>query len=312
MPRGAATMRYDHAVRGPLHADILPLERRQSLRQEHLAPLSLRALAPESCGGSIAIKSSTSGACLGLLAGSAQSLAFMDAGEESRPFLLLLCLRGSGRIKSQKRILQLAEQNLCVFDMSIECGLEWRTNFDAVMLQIPRGPLASRLGRSRIDGPLPLGTTVAASAARSVLGTLAANIDTLEQADLSAGETAITELIASAILSELKAPNGSMTGVQADHFRRVAAAIESRLGKPDLALTDIARAEGMSARYVQRLFERRQEYAFPNTSAASACSAAAPISPIRTTPTRALPPSPCGGASRTRLISAAPSAPSSA
>jgi acetamidase/formamidase/AraC-like DNA-binding protein len=244
---------------GRLTADILPLEKRQGMWEEHLALLSLRALGPESRGGSIAVKSSTSGASLGVLSGSAQSLAFMTTSEESRPFLLFYCLRGSGRIKTQKRILQLTEQSLCVFDMSIECGLEWRTNFDAAMLQIPRGPLASRLGRSRLDGPLPLGTTVAASAARAVLGTLAANIDTLEQADLSAGETAITELIASAILSELKAPNGSMTGVQADHFRRVAAAIEGRLGKPDLSLTDIARAEGMSARYLQRLFERREE-----------------------------------------------------
>ena len=41
-------------------------------------------------------------------------------------------------------------------------------------------------------------------------------------------------------------------------------------------------------------------------------SAAAPISPTRTTPTRASPPSPCGGASGTRPISAAPSAPRSA
>ena len=189
------------ASAGRFTADILPIEKRQSVRQEHLALLSLRALSPELCGGSIAVKSSAAGACLGLLSGSAQSLAFTDTDGENRPFLLLLGLRGSGRIKTQRRIIQIADQDLCVFDMAIETGLEWRTDFDAVVLSIPRASLASRLGRSRIDAPLSLGTTVAASAARSVLGTLAANIDALEQADLSAAETAITELIASAILS---------------------------------------------------------------------------------------------------------------
>jgi acetamidase/formamidase/AraC-like DNA-binding protein len=241
---------------GRFTADVLPLERRQGLWQERLALLSLQEAAPGG-GGTISVKSSSSGARLGILSGSAQSLAFAQTSETERPFLLLHCLKGWGRIKSKKRIHQLAERDLWVFDMATECGLEWPSDFHAVMLELPRELLASRLGRSRIDSVLSLGTTVAASAAAPVLRTLAANIDTLEQADFSAGEIAITELVASAILSELKAPNGSMTGVQADHFRRVATAIDAQLSKPDLALADIAKAEGMSARYVQRLFERR-------------------------------------------------------
>ena len=240
---------------GRFTADVLPLERRQGLWQERLALLSLREIVPGRIG-TISVKSSSSGARLGILSGSAQSLAFARTGEGERPFLLLHGLKGAGRIKSRKRILQLAERDLWVFDMTIDCGLEWRGDFDAVMLELPREVLASRLGRSRIDA-LSLGATIAASAAAPVLRTLAANIDTLEQADFGAGEIAITELIASAVLSELKGSNGAMTGVQANHFRRIAAAIGAQLSKPDLALADIARAEGMSARYVQRLFECR-------------------------------------------------------
>ncbi|WP_072395153.1 acetamidase/formamidase family protein [Hyphomicrobium sp. CS1GBMeth3] len=241
-----------------LTADVLPLERREALWQEHLARLSLRLLTPAQTSGTITVTPSSSGARLGLLSGSPQSLAFADIGPD-RPFLLLHCLRGWGSIKCQKRVQQLAEQDLCVFDMSHECGLEWRTAFDVVMFQLPRAPLASRLGRSRLDAPLSLGSTVAAAAARPLLRTLAANIETIEQADLSAGEIALTELVASAMLSELKAPDGTMTGVQAAHFRRIAAAIDRQLGMPDLALADVAREEGMSARYVQRLFERRSD-----------------------------------------------------
>jgi acetamidase/formamidase/AraC-like DNA-binding protein len=245
-------------VSGRFTADVLPLEMRQNLWQERLALLSLSEIPPAG-GGTISVKSSSSGARLGILSGPAQSLAFTETGQDERPFLLLHTLKGWGRIKSRKRMLQLAERDLWVLDMAVECGLEWHSDFDAVMLELPRDLLASRLGRTRIDGALSLGATVAASAAAPVLRTLAANIDTLEQADFSAGEIAITELVASAVLSETKAPTGAMTGVQAAHFRRVAAAIDAQLSKPDLALSDIARAEGMSARYVQRLFERRDD-----------------------------------------------------
>jgi acetamidase/formamidase/AraC-like DNA-binding protein len=252
---------------GRFSADILPVDKRSDAWQERLALLSLKPISPneriderpQESNGSISLKASSSGATLALLSGSAQSFAFEHTKEANRPYLLLHCLRGSGRIKVRKQILELSEQDLCVFDMGSECGLEWRTDFDAVLLQLPRKLIASRLGRSRIEPVSLLGRTVAALAAKPLLRTLAANLDTLEQADLSAGENAITELVASALLSELKAPNGSMTGVQAAHFRRVAAAIDAALGKPDLVVADVARAEGMSARYVQRLFECRED-----------------------------------------------------
>ena len=89
--------------------------------------------------------------------------------------------------------------------------------------------------------------------------TLAADIENLGQADLAAGEIALTELVASALLGEASAPHGGLTEVQAAHFRRVSAAIGRQLTNADLGLTDIARQEGMSARYLQRLFEGRGE-----------------------------------------------------
>ena len=245
---------------GRFTADTLPVNRRTRVLDDHLALLSLASMASEPAPGTtIAHKVSAAGAAIGVIAGPAQDMRILASEGGDAPFLMLLNLKGAGRIKSQRRMLELQSLDLWVIDAQRDACLEWRSAFDAVVLRLPREQLASRLGRSRIEAPLSLGSTVAATAARSLLRTLAANIEQLSQADLSAGEIAITELVASAVLAEMKAPNGAMTGVQADHFRRIAAAIDGRLGDPDLAVKEIARAEGMSARYVQRLFTCRDE-----------------------------------------------------
>jgi acetamidase/formamidase/AraC-like DNA-binding protein len=146
-----------------------------------------------------------------------------------------------------------------VLDTASRWRMTWRDDFEAAILRVPRHNIDMRLGRMKASLPIVLGHTVAANAARPILGLLASNMDILEQADLGAGEIAITELVTSALLSELKMPDGEMTQVQAAHFRRVAAAIDTRLAEPDLSLADIAAQEGMSVRYLQRLFERRHE-----------------------------------------------------
>ena len=244
-----------------LTVDVFPAERRQDAWQVGLAGLGLRSALSDvgDPGGAISSKRSATGACLALIAGRPQALAALSAAGGEPPILLLLVLRGRGRLRASRRALELAEGDLCALDTGGDWRLDWRTDFDNVLLEMPRGPIAARLGRQRIELPVCLGTTVAAAATRPVLRTLASHIDRLDQADLSAGEIAVTELVASALLAELKAPDGAMTQVQAAHFRRVAAAIDTRLAEPELAPAEIARLEGMSARYLQRLFERRGE-----------------------------------------------------
>ncbi len=242
-----------------LSVDILPAGMRQDAWQAGLARIGLRpALSGiDDPGGAISVKPSTTGACLALISGRPQGLAALRTPPAKAPILLLLVLRGRGRVRASHRALELAEGDLCALDTDADWSLDWRTDFDAALLEMPRAAIVARLGRQRIELPVSLGTTVAAAAARPVLRTLASHVDRLEQADLSAGEIAVTELVVSALLAELKAPDGAMTQVQAAHFRRVAAAIDAKLAEPELALADIARQEGMSARYLQRLFERR-------------------------------------------------------
>lgn len=241
--------------------DQFPADIRQNAWLAALLTLSLDCRVPENeqASGTITLRHSRSGALLALLAARPQQLSSVVRSGVDSPVTLMLCLSGRGRLTAKRKSIELAEGVLCAVDMSDRWTIDWRSDFEILLLQLPRAGLASRLGRARVTFPAVLGKTVAAIAVRPVLRTLASHIDRVDQADLSVAEIAVTELAASALLSELKADEGGMTQVQTAHFRRVTAAIEQQLQEPDLALSDIAGKEGMSVRYLQRLFEKRGE-----------------------------------------------------
>jgi len=237
-----------------------PTADRHAVWRERLARLSLSAAIGDGddFAGTLSIVASSTGAALGVISGRPQTLR-PSVGNGEPPIGMLMVLRGRAQLRAGRREIELAESDLCILDFDKDWQLRWGADFGAVLLQAPRGALLSRLGRARIDYPVALGATVASSAARPVLRTLAANIDVIQQADLTAAEIAVTELVVSALLAEFRAPDTNLTEVQSAHFRRVAAAIEGKLPEVDLAVADIARQENMSVRYVQRLFERRGE-----------------------------------------------------
>ncbi|MFZ2102163.1 MAG: helix-turn-helix domain-containing protein, partial [Oricola sp.] len=248
-------------IDNPPTLESFPLVRRVDAWQSHLAHFGLTAhiLDGEPSDGRISSRDSSSGARLARISGTARSI--MPARRDGRgtPVLLLQALKGRGTLRAGDRTIDFADDDLAVLDMEAAWRIAWRGDFDAVLLLLPRAPLASRLGRATMGPPVILARTFAALAARPVLRMLANSVDSLEQADLSAGELAVTELVASALLVESRAPNAGMTEVQALHFRRVAAAIDRNLADPDVTPADIARQEGMSVRYLQRLFQLRDD-----------------------------------------------------
>lgn len=242
----------------PFNLDQMPQALRQAAWAEQLAKVALQPSieATETVGVSQFFASS-SGALLAHLGGTQQHLAGM-AHVAMSSFRLTLVRQGRATLRTPGHLLHLADGDLVLQDASVS-ELDLTGDWELIVLLLPMQSLLSRLGRNRVDYPLVLGTSVAAIAACSVLRALGTNLDTLEQADISAAEIALIELLASAILSGIKAPEGDLTAVQAAHFRRVALAIDRRLAEVDLHPADIAREEGMSTRYLQRLFAGRGE-----------------------------------------------------
>ncbi|WP_288142214.1 helix-turn-helix domain-containing protein [Mesorhizobium sp.] len=238
--------------------DHLPLEHRDKAWLDWFEELSLSASVDDQPipRGTMHLRAANATTRLADVSGTPQRIVPM---RRDHGILFALIVAGRGRLVAPHQAFDLADGDMMVLGTADDWSMTFRSDFRAFILQAAAGPLEARLGRSGIRLPKVLGSTVVAAVAKSGLRTLGSNLETSGAADLTAAEVALTELVASALLGEVREPAGSLTGVQAAHFRRVAATIDTRLSDPDLALALIARLEGLSVRYAQKLFERRGE-----------------------------------------------------
>ncbi|WP_287012230.1 acetamidase/formamidase family protein [Actibacterium sp.] len=243
----------------PDHLDLstLPEAARADVWRQRLAAFGLAAAEDAGAGlsGALSVLQSVSGLRIGRIVAPAQDLRPARVQPRPAPLLFVLTLRSRGVLSAQGHLQYFAQNDLAVLDQGNDWQLRWSGDAKAILLELPRSAVATRLGRQKPRLPLVLGGSVAADMARSMLGVLGAQFDALTQEDLAASEGALLDLLCSALIGEADFDGGAMTPVQVAHFRRVAAAIDTRLQRPELTLADIAGQVGLSARYVQRLFE---------------------------------------------------------
>lgn len=244
--------------------DAKPLSRRESAWRDVLAPLGLTFAAGETGlrQGDVSLVSSPTGARLARLRSSAQQIArcaIAAARATENPLLVGFHSHGQGRIAASGRALEFADGDLSVIDMRTPWSMDLRNDFELVVLELPRTRVLSRVGRTPLRLPILLGTTIAAAAVRPLMQSLANHFHALQPHDLPSAETAIVELVATALLAEARANTDGLTQVQSAHFRRLTAAIEARLCDPGLSMGVLAKDIGLSPRYAQRLFERHQQ-----------------------------------------------------
>ncbi|MBS9476967.1 acetamidase/formamidase family protein [Ancylobacter radicis] len=240
----------------PVSITAFPASKQEAAWRDTLASLALTGRRPKDEPfhfGEVAIKRSPTGASIALLRAPAQTLAPVPAPEAK--LLIGFVQYGRGHLAEGRRAAEFADGDLWVSDPSSQGSVQFRNDFELLLLQVPRERLIGRFGRGTTLPTLVLGESVSATAARPMLRALAANFAMMEDGDLMAAETAATELVLSALLAEARPEEDSATQVQAAHFARVCAQIEARLREPDLSIADIAKAEGLSPRYIQRLFE---------------------------------------------------------
>ncbi|WP_298106130.1 acetamidase/formamidase family protein [Bradyrhizobium sp.] len=240
--------------------DSVPSAMRPRIWQNELASLGLRAIVDRAgdADGAIALCSSLSGTQLAHVSGRLESLA-AEIGTIENRFIALSVVGGGGHLIDREGDRAISSTEMLVLTLDPNWRIEWESDVDVILFSIPRSRIEARLGRSRLECPFLLGDTPIVDALRAMFQSFAMRIDEIDQVQLTVGEGALLDLIVSAMLSVSKAGSGPMTGVQAAHFRRIAAAIESRLSDPTLCVADIAKQERLSTRYIQRLFERRNQ-----------------------------------------------------
>ncbi|HEY9211759.1 MAG TPA: acetamidase/formamidase family protein [Ancylobacter sp.] len=241
----------------PISINAFPASKQEAAWRQTLEMLSLVARVPKDAVfqfGEVSIKQSPTGAIAALLRSSAQNFAAIRPA--AGRVLIGFVQYGRGHLADGgRRAGEFADGDLWICDPETPWSLQFRNDFELFLLQVPRERLAGRLGRGPNVPTMVLGESVSAAATRPMMRALAANFAIMEDGDLIAAEAAITEMVLSALLAEARPEEDSATQVQAAHFTRVCAQIEARLQEPDFSIADIAKAEGLSARYIQRLFE---------------------------------------------------------
>ncbi len=180
-----------------------------------------------------------------------------------QPAALWLCvlLEGEARLEGDQGEVVIAPGDVVYGPTGTAATLRYASRARLLFVTVPRVALDHRL-----IGPMPprIGHLAAGAGLGHVFsGLLRAAADALE--DLTADqlrplEIALTEFLVAVLASEGGAASlGGAAGARASHLHRIRQTIEVLLADPDLTLAKVAQADGVSPRYLQKLFASAQE-----------------------------------------------------
>ncbi|SCW91735.1 acetamidase/formamidase family protein [Ancylobacter rudongensis] len=196
---------------------------------------------------------SSSGVRLGKFSADAQSLRSLPS-RAGLPLLLMPVENSTVLVVGEDRQIVAAGQ-LILAPRGADWQLQFQRGLRAVVLSVPaeafRGrkvpPLAAV--QPRVFGAEGLADIVG----RTALATAEA-LNRLSEAEWEAVAQSAAELLL-ALSGELVAATSDPSSSRAALLQRLYAAIERSMGSEDISIADIAQAEGISERYVQKLFE---------------------------------------------------------
>jgi acetamidase/formamidase/AraC-like DNA-binding protein len=207
-------------------------------------------------GHATASHRNTAGLALSRISAGSQGVSPVPQSGDALPIALLPMEDGVAlRQGSEHRIVSVG--NLLLLPRSGDCSVIFQRDMRAIVLSVTSEALHGRLtGKLRFDearvvGPGGLGDVFA-----RMLDASARSLEALSEVEWSAVAQSLTELLLT--LSHQLAGSASdtnRTATQAAILHRICQTIERRLEDPELAPARVAQAEGISERYLQKLFE---------------------------------------------------------
>lgn len=242
--------------------DEIPLEGQQvawrsALNSICLEPFLLSGSSVSS--GDFLSRTLPGGARMSRLRSNAQSLCHKDDSDKvgDKLFVLLFSMSKPVGFKCNDSIQSIADGQILIVDIGNPWSLEIASEFELFILETSCERLFGRIGLRKVDLPVTLQGGPTQNLAAVLMRSVAEKLNLFQQFELASAETAIIELLADALLSNRDMQQQQTTRTQAGHLHRVHAAIEARLGNTELSIGEISDQEGLSTRYVQRLFERQ-------------------------------------------------------
>jgi acetamidase/formamidase/AraC-like DNA-binding protein len=174
---------------------------------------------------------------------------------------LALHLEGRARLRTPDSELTLSPGDIAYGPLRADFSMCFDSDFQQFFVKIPRAILDSRLmSLSTLRVGIIQGRSGFGHVFAGMLGSIADTIDKFDADQFQPVEIALTEFLATCLVSEVstKTLRGA-TATQMAILNRICQQIEARLGEHELSRDSLAEAEGISPRYVQKLFENAGE-----------------------------------------------------
>ena len=169
-------------------------------------------------------------------------------------FEIVVPLSDSVSISHGGKLTTLSPGQFMAVDMSEPSIFEHARSLTAIAFAFPRTDIACRFGRPEKVCGRPLFRHPLLAASLSFMSTFADSADLMDDHCFAVGARHIRDLIALVMLDNVDTYS-SESAVRAAMLIRIKKLITARLHDPELDLTGIASAAGISVRYVQSLFQ---------------------------------------------------------
>lgn len=192
------------------------------------------------------------------MASSSQSLTphADNAHRYGSAVLLLALLEGRGQVSEAAETSSLKAGEMIVLDPSRAWRIDLTSAFRAVAVKLESSSFLLRLVRTNGQDLNKVSSDVGVGAiCMNLVRSIADELDRLGRHELLPMEATLTELLVTGLSHADEDSQEDPTSVQLGHLRRVCRAVESRLSDPELSIDDVARTEGLSTSYVQKLFK---------------------------------------------------------
>lgn len=171
-------------------------------------------------------------------------------------FLLSLQTAGSGVVVQDGRTALLQPGDFALYDTTRPYDLNFAADFAQIVLRLPREAVTRRLGDAgRLTALRVAGDRGTGRLASGFLRQLHGELGRLGAASLGSLQAGAIDLLATALAEQAGSDGLAQADPKSLLRRRVEAYIEGRLGDPALSCASVAAAQGISARYLRRLFQ---------------------------------------------------------
>jgi acetamidase/formamidase/AraC-like DNA-binding protein len=207
-------------------------------------------------GHATASHRNAAGLALSRISAGSQGISPLPHSGDALPIALLPMEDGVAlRQGSEHRIVSVG--NLLLLPRSGDCSVIFQRDMRAIVLSVTSEALHGRItGKLRFDEARVVGPGGFGDVFARMLDATARSLEALSEVEWTAVAQSLAELLLT--LSHQLAGSASdtnKTATQAAILHRICQTIERRLDDPELAPARVAQAEGISERYLQKLFE---------------------------------------------------------